>query len=72
MTKLLEQAIEIVSTLPEADQDRIAKELIYYVDKLMALRADVEVGIRQLDAGEGRELNIDDLLREIHEKHHKQ
>ena len=72
MTKLLEQAIEIVSTLPEADQDRIAKELIYYVDKLMALRADVEVGIRQLDAGEGRELDINEFLREAREKHRKQ
>lgn len=71
MTKLLEQAIETVRSLSEADQDRIANKLINYIDKLVALRADVDVGIRQLDAGEGRELNIDELLREIHEKHNK-
>ena len=72
MTKLLEQAVETVRSLPEADQDRIANKLVNYIDTLVALRAEVEVGIRELDAGEGRELQFDELLRELHEKHHKQ
>jgi len=72
MTKLLEQAVETVRSLPEADQDRIANKLVNYIDTLVALRAEVEVGIRELDAGEGRELKFDELLRELHEKHHKQ
>jgi hypothetical protein len=71
MTKVLREAIAKVEALPEADQDRIARELIDYLDKLGALRADLEVGIRQLDAGEGRELDIEIFLDEMHEKHSK-
>jgi Arc/MetJ-type ribon-helix-helix transcriptional regulator len=71
MTKVLREAIAKVEALPEAEQDRIARELIDYLDKLNALRADLEVGIRQLDAGEGRELDIDDFLRRMHAQHRK-
>ena len=71
MTKVLREAIAKVEALPEAEQDRIARELIVYLDKLGALRADLAVGIRQLDAGEGRELNIDDFLKEMHAQHRK-
>jgi Arc/MetJ-type ribon-helix-helix transcriptional regulator len=71
MTKVLREAIAKVEALPEADQDRIARELIDYLDKLGALRADLEVGIRQLDAGEGRELDVETFLGEMHEKHSK-
>jgi hypothetical protein len=69
MTKVLREAIAKVEALPEAEQDRIARELIDYLDKLNALRAEVEIGIKQLDAGEGRELDINAFLREMHEKH---
>ncbi len=68
MIKVLREAIAKVEALPEAEQDRIARELIDYVDKLSALRADLDVGIRQLDAGEGRELDINAFLQEMHEK----
>ena len=72
MTKVLREAIAKVEALPEAEQDRIARELIDYLDKLSTLRADIEVGIRQLDAGEGRELDIEDFLREMHAQHRKE
>lgn len=68
MIKVLREAIAKVEALPEAEQDRIARELIDYVDKLSALRADLDVGIRQLDAGEGRKLDINAFLQEMHEK----
>jgi signal transduction histidine kinase len=71
MTRVLREAIAKVEALPEAEQDRIARELIDYLDKLSALRADLETGIRQLDAGEGRELNIEDFLRDMHAQHRK-
>ena len=71
MTKVLREAIAKVEALPEAEQDRIARELIDYLDKLSALRADLDVGIRQLDAGEGRELDINSFLREMHQNHGK-
>jgi len=69
MTKVLQDAIAKVEALPEAEQDRIARELINYLDKLNALRAEVEIGIRQLDAGEGRELDIEDVIRQAREEH---
>ncbi len=69
MTKVLQDAIAKVEALPEAEQDRIARELIDYLDKLNALRAEVEIGIRQLDAGEGRELDIEDVIRQAREEH---
>lgn len=71
MTKVLREAIAKVEALPEAEQDRIAQELIDYLDKLSALRADIESGIKQLDAGEGKELDIEAFLREMHEQHRK-
>ena len=69
MTRVLREAIAKVEALSEAEQDRIARELIDYLDKLNALRAEVEIGIRQLDAGEGRELDIEDVIRQAREEH---
>ncbi len=69
MTKVLREAIAKVEALPEAEQDRIARELIDYLDKLSALRAEVEIGIRQLDAGEGRELDIESFLADMHARY---
>jgi hypothetical protein len=63
MVKTLELAFSKAAALPDAAQEQIGREMIAYIDKLNALRADLEVGIRQLDAGEGRELDIEDLLR---------
>jgi len=71
MTKVLREAIAKVEALPEAEQDRIARELIDYLDKLSTLRSDLEVGIRQLDAGEGRELDINGFLQEMSAQHRK-
>lgn len=66
MTRVLRDAIAKVEALPNDEQDRIARELIDYLDKLDGLRADLREGIRQLDAGEGREIDFDDLLRQAH------
>jgi hypothetical protein len=71
MTKVLREAIARVEALPEAEQDRIAQDLIDYIDKLNALRADVEIGIRELDAGEGRPLDIEDVIRQARAEHGK-
>lgn len=71
MTKVLREAIAKIEALPEAAQDHIARELIDYVEKLNALRAEVEIGISELDAGEGRELDIEELLREARAHHGK-
>jgi len=68
MVKTLEQAIAEISNLPEADQEQIGRKLLSHVEKLRQLRAEVDKGIRSLDAGEGKELNIEDFIRQKNEQ----
>ena len=58
----LQEAFAKTTELPEADQERIARELIDYVDHLRALRVDIAAGVRSLDAGLGRELDIENVI----------
>jgi hypothetical protein len=71
MVKTLELAFTKAAALPEAAQEQIGREILEYVEKLNALRADLEIGIRQLDAGEGRKLDIEDVLRRARERRGK-
>ena len=64
MVKSLELAIAELANLPDADQEQIARRLISHVEKLRDLRADIDQGLRSLDAGEGQPLNIEDFLRQ--------
>jgi hypothetical protein len=68
-TKTLDQAIAKVKRLPAADQRRIAEELDRYVDELASLREKLDQGVRSLDAGLGRELDIDDLIARANAGH---
>jgi hypothetical protein len=63
MVRTLEQAIAQLSQLPEADQEQIGRKLLSHVEKLNALRVEIDKGLHSLDAGEGRTMNIEDLLR---------
>jgi hypothetical protein len=65
MVKILEQAIAQVSHLPAADQEEIGRQLLEHVEKLRTLRADIDEGIRSLDAGEGEPHDIDSFLRDM-------
>ena len=69
VTKVLEEAIVEVAALPSADQEKIGREIIAYVEKLRALRADLDLGIQSLDRGEGRELTLEEILRLARERH---
>ena len=53
MVRTLEQAIAQISRLPDADQEKIGRRLLSHVEKLNALRGEIDKGIRSLDAGEG-------------------
>ena len=64
MVKTLELALSKVSQLPEAAQEQIGRELLDRVDALKRLQAEVEIGLRELDAGEGRPLDIDDVIKQ--------
>ena len=69
MVKTLEQAIAEVTNLPDADQEQIGRKLLSHVEKLRQLRADIDQGIRSLDAGDGRPLDVEEFLRQANAKH---
>ena len=60
----LELAIAEVERLPAEDQEQIGRTLLSHVEKLRALRAEIDKGIRSLDAGQGKESSIDDFIRQ--------
>jgi hypothetical protein len=69
MVKILELAISKVASLSEATQEQLGKELLERIHTLELLRAEVDAGIRELDAGLGEELDVEELIRELHEEH---
>jgi transposase len=68
MVKTLEQAIAEVASLPDADQEQIGRRLLSHVETLRQLRVEIDKGIRSLDAGEGKPLDIEDFLRQKNER----
>ena len=69
MVKTLELAIKEVANLPDADQEQIGRGLLAHVEKLRALRSEIDKGIRSLDAGEGEELDIEAFLRQARQRY---
>jgi len=69
MMKTLEQALAQVAVLPEEDQEQIGRQLLSHIQKLRQLRADIDQGIRSLEAGEGRPLDIEEFLAQLNERH---
>lgn len=59
MTKVMKQAIDEVSALPETDQENIGRQLLSHVEKLRRLRVEIDRGECSLDAGRGTALDID-------------
>ncbi len=64
MVRPLEQAIAEVQRLSAEDQEQIGRTLLSHVEKLRALRTEIDKGIRSLDAGQGKESSIDDFIRQ--------
>ena len=64
MVKTLQQAIAEVERLPAEDQEKIGRTLLSHVEKLRALRSEIDKGLHSLDAGQGAESSIDDFLRQ--------
>lgn len=63
MVKTLEQAFAELERLPAEDQEQIGRSLLSHVEKLRALRAEIDKGVASLDAGLGKESSIADFLR---------
>lgn len=62
MVNTLKNAIDEIATLSEADQEEIARQLLTHVAKIRRLRADLQAGVDSLDAGCGRQLDIDEVI----------
>jgi len=71
MVKTLELAISKAAKLPEAAQEQLGRELLERIHTLAELRAEIDIGIRELDAGKGEELDIEDVIRQAREEHGK-
>jgi hypothetical protein len=69
MVRTLEQAIAQIARLPDDDQEKIGRKLLSHIEKLNALRGEIDKGISSLDAGKGRALSIEDFLREKNSRH---
>lgn len=69
-SETLSRAIAKAKQLPDADQERISCELDAFVDDLQSLRADLSAGLRSLDAGLGKELDIERVISKAHASHH--
>jgi hypothetical protein len=69
MTKVMKDAIDEVSSLPESDQEAIARQLLSHVEKLRRLRIEIDKGEGSLDAGHGRTLEIGEFVARAKERH---
>lgn len=69
MVKSLELAISKAADLPEAAQEQLGRELLLRIDTLTQLRSEVEAGIRELDAGLGEELDVEEFLKQVRAEH---
>ena len=71
MVKTLELAISKAAKLPEAAQEQLGRELLERIHTLAELRAEIDIGIRELDAGKGEELDIEEVIKQAREEHAK-
>ena len=69
MVRTLEQAIAQISRLPDADQEQIGRKLLTHVEKLGAIRTELDKGIQSLNEGKGRALDMEDFLRDKNSRH---
>jgi hypothetical protein len=69
MVRALELAIVALGNLPAADQERVGRQLLSYIERLLQLRVEVETGVRVLEEEAGVPLDVDDFLRRQNERH---
>ncbi len=69
MVRTLEIAIAKAAELSEAVQEQLGREMLERIDALADIRAALEVGVRQLDAGEGKARNIEEIIRRARTAH---
>jgi hypothetical protein len=68
-TKTLDLAISKVNQLPEELQEQLGREVLLRIKTLEQLRAELQVGIDELDDGNGAEIDIDQIIGEARRQH---
>ena len=63
MVKTLEVAMSKAAALSEAAQEQLGRELLDRIESLEQLRCELAVGVAQLDAGLGKELDIEEVIK---------
>ena len=66
MGKALKLAMTKAAGLPEAAQEQLGRELLERIEMLTQLRAEIDIGVQELDAGLGEELDIDKFIEQLH------
>ncbi len=69
MIKTLELAIEALERLPAADQERMGRQLITHVEKLLNLRIEIDKGVRMLEVNAAAPLDVDKFLASQNDRH---
>jgi hypothetical protein len=69
MVRALELAVEALKSLPAADQERMGRQLLTYIEKLLALRIEIEKGARAIEAEAGVPLDVDEFLKQRNAYH---
>lgn len=71
MTELVQEAMATVASLPDADQERIGRDVLSHVEKLHRLRTELDKGIASLDRGEGKPLDMEEFVQRAHRRHRR-
>jgi predicted transcriptional regulator len=71
-TKTLKLAMDKAAELPRYAQDAIAREVLERVSAIEQTKAELRVGIRELDAGLGQPADVATVLRRARHQHESQ
>jgi hypothetical protein len=69
VAKSVELAVAALASLPERDQDRMGRQVLTYIERLLQLRIEIDKGSRGFETTEGETLDIEEFLRRQHERH---
>jgi len=69
MANAIERAVEALARLPASDQERLGRQLLSHIEKLLALRVEIDMGSRALEAAAGDTLDVEEFLRRQNERH---
>jgi hypothetical protein len=69
MAKAVDTAIAALRTLPERDQERMGRQLLSHIEKLLALRREIDKGSHALEEAAGDTLDVEEFVRRQNDRH---